>query len=71
MHHAVLDHRSNWLHGSVIIEQAIVQGHTIHELSLREGRDKILTNLEATPVLGDLTTLDILRDNAIRELGGN
>ncbi|KAF2119269.1 putative NAD dependent epimerase/dehydratase [Lophiotrema nucula] len=50
--------------GSVIIEQAIAQGYTVKSLSRSEASDEKLRKLGATPVRGDLTTLDVLTKEA-------
>ena len=47
--------------GSVIIEFAIAQGYRVHGLSRTQDSDAKLSNLGATPVRGDLTSLDVLR----------
>ncbi|KAG6847259.1 hypothetical protein H0H93_009247, partial [Arthromyces matolae] len=46
--------------GRVVTEFAIQQGHTVRGLSRSEAGDALLTSLGATPVRGDLSTLDIL-----------
>lgn len=47
--------------GRVVTEQAVCEGHTVHGLSRTEEGDARLRALGATPVRGDLTTLDVLR----------
>ena len=47
--------------GSVITEFAIGQGYQVHGLSRTQDSDTKLKNLGATPVRGDLTSLDVLR----------
>ena len=47
--------------GSVITEFAIAQGYKVQGLSRTQDSDTKLKNLGATPVRGDLTSLDILR----------
>jgi len=47
--------------GRAVIEHAIAQGHTVRGLSRTEQGDDLLRQLGATPVRGDLTTLDVLR----------
>lgn len=46
--------------GRVVTELAIKDGYTVHGLSRSESGDALLTSLGATPIRGDLTTLDIL-----------
>lgn len=50
--------------GGVITEQAFAEGHTVHGLSRSEAGDAKLRALGATPVRGDLTTLDVLRQES-------
>ncbi|KAK0112858.1 hypothetical protein ONS95_014582 [Cadophora gregata] len=50
--------------GSTLTEQSIAQGHTVHGLSRTESGDSKLKALGAIPVRGDLTTLDVLRQEA-------
>lgn len=52
--------------GQVLTELAIAQGYTVRGLSRSEPKDANLTRLGATPVRGDLGTLDVLRDEAAR-----
>jgi len=47
--------------GSVVTERALAEGHTVHGLSRSEEKDAKLRALGATPVRGELTTLDVLR----------
>ena len=47
--------------GSVITEFAIAQGCRVHGLSRTQESDTKLRNLGATPIRGDLTSLDVLR----------
>lgn len=47
--------------GQVLTEFAIAQGYTVRGLSRTEANDPKLTRLGATPVRGDLETLDILQ----------
>ena len=47
--------------GSVVIQFAITQGYKVHGLSRTQDSDAKLTSLGATPVRGDLTSLDVLR----------
>jgi nucleoside-diphosphate-sugar epimerase len=46
--------------GRVVTEQAVAEGHTVHGLSRTDEGDARLRALGATPVRGDLTTLDVL-----------
>ncbi|KAH7417998.1 putative NAD dependent epimerase/dehydratase [Cadophora sp. MPI-SDFR-AT-0126] len=50
--------------GGAVTEQAIAQGHTVHGLSRNGAGDTKLKALGATPVRGDLKSLDILRQQA-------
>ena len=50
--------------GSVVTEQAVSQGYTVHGLSRNEAADEKLKALGAIPIRGDLTTLDVLRREA-------
>lgn len=50
--------------GSVVIEQAIADGLTIHALSRSETSDEKLRSLGAVPIRGDLTSLDVLREQS-------
>lgn len=52
--------------GSVLIEQAIADGYTIRALSRSESSDEKLQNLGATPIRGDLTSLDVLRSESAK-----
>ncbi|KAL8784240.1 MAG: hypothetical protein Q9195_009119 [Heterodermia aff. obscurata] len=47
--------------GSVITEFAIAQGYKVHGLSRTQESDEKLKRLGATPIRGDLTSLDVLR----------
>ncbi|KAK1533195.1 alcohol dehydrogenase [Colletotrichum paranaense] len=50
--------------GSVITELAIKDGYQIHGLSRHEEGDSKLRNLGAVPVRGDLTSLEVLRQES-------
>ncbi|KAL2066335.1 hypothetical protein VTL71DRAFT_2406 [Oculimacula yallundae] len=50
--------------GGVLTEKAIAQGHTVHGLSRNEEGDAKLKALGATPVRGDLSSLEVLRHQA-------
>lgn len=50
--------------GQVLTEFAIAQGYTVRGLSRAEANDAKLTRLGATPVRGDLETLDVLRSES-------
>lgn len=50
--------------GRVVTEQAIAAGHAVHGLSRQEEGDVQLRALGATPVRGDLTSLDVLRQES-------
>lgn len=52
--------------GQVLTELAIAQGYTVRGLSRAEANDAKLTRLGATPVRGDLETLDVLRSESAR-----
>ncbi len=47
--------------GRVVTERALAEGHVVYGLSRNEKGDAQLRSLGATPVRGDLTTLDVLR----------
>lgn len=47
--------------GAVVTEFALAEGYEVHALSRSETSDAKLRNLGATPVRGDLTSLDLLR----------
>lgn len=47
--------------GSVLTELAIAQGYKVHGLTRSEAGEEKLRQLGATPVRGDLTSLDVLR----------
>lgn len=47
--------------GSVVVEQAIAAGNTVHALSRSETNDEKLRKLSAVPIRGYLTSLDVLR----------
>jgi len=47
--------------GGVLTEYALAEGYDVHGLSRNEAGDAKLRALGATPVRGDLTTLDVLR----------
>ncbi|MCJ1398522.1 hypothetical protein MMC11_001722 [Xylographa trunciseda] len=47
--------------GSVLTELAIAEGYDVHGLSRTEDSDTKLRSLGATPVRGDLTSLEVLR----------
>ena len=46
--------------GSVVVEQAIAAGNTVHALSRSETNDEKLRKLGAVPIRGYLTSLDVL-----------
>lgn len=50
--------------GQVLTEFATAQGYTVRGLSRAEANDAKLTRLGATPVRGDLETLDVLRSES-------
>lgn len=50
--------------GQVLTEFAIAQGYTVRGLSRAEANDAKITRLGATPVRGDLETLDVLRSES-------
>lgn len=50
--------------GSVVTERALAEGHTIFGLSRSEEGDAKLKALGATPVRGELTSLDVLREQS-------
>lgn len=50
--------------GGSITEQAVAAGHAVYGLSRTDAGDAKLRALGATPVRGDLTTLDVLRDQS-------
>ncbi len=50
--------------GGVVVEQAIAEGHTVYGLSRSEQGDAKLKALGATPVRGELSSLDILRQQS-------
>lgn len=50
--------------GQVLTEFAIAQGYKVRGLSRAEANDAKLTRLGATPVRGDLETLDVLRSES-------
>ncbi|WP_320073217.1 SDR family oxidoreductase [Nostoc sp. MG11] len=50
--------------GRVVTERAIAQGHDVYGLSRREDGDAMLRALGATPVRGELTSLDVLRQES-------
>lgn len=52
--------------GQVLTEFAIAEGYTVRGLSRAEANDAKLTRLGATPVRGDLETLDILKTESAR-----
>lgn len=52
--------------GQVLTEFAIAQGHAVRGLSRAEPNDAKLTRLGATPVRGDLGSLDVLRSESSR-----
>lgn len=47
--------------GRVVTEKALAQGHSVHGLSRSDEGNALLRKLGATPVQGDLTSLDVLR----------
>ncbi|KAB8360548.1 hypothetical protein FH972_024288 [Carpinus fangiana] len=50
--------------GSVITELAVAQGYDVHGLSRTENSDEKLRSLGATAVRGDLTSVDVLRQES-------
>ncbi|GAB5587496.1 hypothetical protein Unana1_02396 [Umbelopsis nana] len=50
--------------GRVVTELAVAQGYNVHGLSRNEKGDELLRGLGATPVRGDLTTLNILKQES-------
>lgn len=52
--------------GRVVTERAIAEGHDVHGLSRHEEGDAQLRALGATPVRGELTSLDVLRQESSR-----
>jgi nucleoside-diphosphate-sugar epimerase len=52
--------------GSVVTEYALAEGYVVRGLSRSEEGDAKLLALGATPVRGDLTTLDVLRHESVR-----
>ncbi|KAF7563966.1 hypothetical protein G7046_g147 [Stylonectria norvegica] len=50
--------------GSVITSLAIKEGYTVHGLSRSEAGDEKLRSLGAVPIRGDLTSLDVLRQES-------
>ena len=52
--------------GRVVTERAIAEGHDVHGLSRKEDGDATLRALGATPVRGELTSLDVLRQESSR-----
>lgn len=50
--------------GRVVTEQAIAEGHEVHGLSRSEEGDAKLRELGAIPVRGELTSLDVLRQES-------
>lgn len=52
--------------GQVLTEFAIGQGYAVRGLSRAEANDAKLTRLGATPVRGDLETLDVLKSESAR-----
>lgn len=52
--------------GRVVTERALAEGHTIYGLSRSEEGDAKLKALRATPVRGELTSLDILREQSAK-----
>jgi nucleoside-diphosphate-sugar epimerase len=52
--------------GQVLTELAIAEGYTVTGLSRSEANDGKLTRLGATPVRGDLATLEVLRAESAR-----
>jgi nucleoside-diphosphate-sugar epimerase len=52
--------------GSVVAEKALAQGHIVHGLSRSEEGAAKLRQLGATPVHGDLTTLDVLQEESAK-----
>lgn len=52
--------------GSVVTEFAIAEGYDVHGLSRNEASDAKLQSLGALPVRGDLTSIDVLRDESAK-----
>ena len=52
--------------GRVVTERALAEGHDVHGLSRKEDGDAQLRALGATPVRGELTSLDVLRQESSR-----
>ena len=52
--------------GSVVTEKALAQGHIVHGLSRSEEGAAKLRQLGATPVHGDLTSLDVLQEESAK-----
>ncbi|KAG7009723.1 hypothetical protein G7Y79_00002g008380 [Physcia stellaris] len=50
--------------GSVVTEHAIAEGYRVYALSRTETSDKAISELGAEPVRGDLSSLDVLRDQS-------
>jgi nucleoside-diphosphate-sugar epimerase len=50
--------------GGVVTERALAEGHTVRGLSRHEKGDAKLRALGATPVRGELTSLDVLRQES-------
>ncbi len=50
--------------GRVVTERALAEGHTVYGLSRSEEGDERLRTLGATPVRGELTSLDVLRQQS-------
>lgn len=50
--------------GSVVTEHAIAEGYRVYALSRTESSDESISKLGAEPVRGDLTSLDVLRDQS-------
>ncbi|TVY24775.1 Uncharacterized protein LHYA1_G007561 [Lachnellula hyalina] len=52
--------------GSVCVEKAIAEGHTVHGLSRTEAGDAKLTALGVIPIRGDLTTFSLLAQESAK-----
>lgn len=52
--------------GQVVTERALAEGHEVYGLSRKEDGDAKLRALGATPVRGELTSLDVLRQESSR-----
>jgi nucleoside-diphosphate-sugar epimerase len=50
--------------GRVVTEKALAEGHTVYGLSRNEKGDALLKALGAVPIRGDLTNLDVLKQQS-------